>query len=89
MCPNSKHNKLSEVENVATGAGFDPDNIKNYVSTLMDLEVQRKLRDINRNQKFHSVSYKYGLLYKDGKIVNASVICESEEMFFCFTSADI
>lgn len=46
----------------------------------MDKDIQRRLglRDINRNNKFHSITFKHG------EILKAPVICESDDMIFCF-----
>ena len=58
-------------------AGFSVDIIKDYVATLTDRSVQRRLRDPKRNRSFSKVA----LDNRDGE---EFILCESDDLVFEF-----
>ena len=58
-------------------AGFSVDIVKNYVATLTDRSVQRRLRDPKRNRSF----FKVALDNRDGE---EFILCESDDLVFKF-----
>ena len=58
-------------------AGFSVDTVKDYVATLTDRSVQRRLREPKRNQSFTKVP----LDNRDGE---EFILCESDDLVFEF-----
>ena len=57
--------------------GFSVDIVKDYVATLTDRSVQRRLRDTKRNRSFSKVT----LDNRDGE---EFILCESDDLVFKF-----